>query len=376
MTWTKGFFQAFVFLCMFTSSQAWSGLSLSDLEGPVQDFLTESRTPGVSVAVLEKGQDSPLTISRGMACPENAVPVTDQTVMKMGSVTKVFTGIRIKMLIEAGKLDNDTPISRFFPEFPRGAEIRIRHLLTHTSGLPEMLALESILENLSKPWNSREIMDLLARHPLDFTPGTAQKYSNSGYYILGLIIEAVTEESYAKQIVEKVAIPLGMRHVRVGDDTSIVPGESCGYSADKQGALSKPMMASIIPAMATGNLMGTAEDIVRLVNQGRLIKDNLIDAPRFDPFVLDNGHEAQKAIRLPGLSYDQSLESGMTTFCFRDRTMNLIGKDGMFPGFAAWFLYDPETGTAVAVVLNQETTIMDAMRMVLRIFEKKRQIGK
>lgn len=351
------------------------GASL-DIVKPVEAFLKESGAPGVSVSVLEKGQTQPQTVARGFACLDNEVPMQGGTVMKIGSVSKVFTGLRIKMLIEEGALSEITPLSQFFPVVPRGDEITIQHLLTHTSGLTEMLRLEPFTSNMARPWSPQEIVEIVAKQPLDFAPGTAQKYSNSNYLMLGRIIEIITGEPYAKQIRNKIAVPLGMKQLQSGDDVSIIRHESCGHAGGKPDALRKPMMASMIPPMATGNLIGTSEDIVRLVNLGRLQRHNLIDTPPTAPWVLADGRVAQTTNKFLDLEFNQSLLDGMAYFSFSDRKMNLVGKDGMFPGFASWFLYDPQTRTAVAVVTNLETKSIEAMQLAVRVLEAQRKVKK
>ncbi|SBV93091.1 Beta-lactamase family protein [uncultured Alphaproteobacteria bacterium] len=346
-----------------------------DLVTPADDFLKESGAPGVEVSVLERGKDRPQTLARGFACVENSVPMRADSVMKLGSVTKVFTGLRIRMLIEEGKLAEDAPLSRFVPEQVRGDEITVRHLLTHTSGLPEMLGLEPFASNMAHPWTPREIAAVIAKQPLDFAPGSAQRYSNSNYLMLGRIVEIVTGEPFDREIRQRIATPLGMRHLSMGDDETVVRKAACGYAGGKPGELKRPMMASLVPPMATGNLIGTSEDIVRLVNQGRVLRHNLIDSPPQGPWRLADGSPAVKPQHGPdqGLEFDQSLLEGMTLFRFDDRPLSLVGKAGMFPGFAAWFLYDPQTRTAVAVTTNLETKSMEAMRLGVRVLEAQRR---
>lgn len=349
------------------------GVSL-DLVKPIEAFLRDSGAPGVSVSVLEKGKTQPLTVARGMACLDNGVPVQPQTVMKLGSVTKAFTGLRIKMLIEEGALSEKTPLSKFFPTVPQGDEITIQHLLTHTSGLTEMLYLEPFTSNMAHAWAPQEIAEMVAKRPLDFAPGTAQKYSNSNYLMLGRIIEIISGESYEKQIQSKIAVPLGMTLLLSGNDNSIVSHESCGYAGGKPDPLRKPMMASMIPPMATGNLIGTSADIVRLVNLGKLLRHNLIDTPPAGPWILADGRAAQVVYRINGLNFNVSQLDGLVYFGLPELNMNLVGKDGMFPGFASWFLYDPQTRTAVAVVTNVESKSVEAMQLAVRVLEAQRKV--
>jgi CubicO group peptidase (beta-lactamase class C family) len=345
-----------------------------DIEAPMQQFLTTSGAPGVAVSVLARGQDQPVTFARGQACLNHGVAIGPHEVMRLGSVTKAFTGVRIKMLIEEGKLGYDTPISRFFPDFPKADAITIRHLLTHTSGMPEMLRMKAFVTDMAGPWPPRRLLDLVAKQPFLFAPGTGQEYCNTGYLMLGLIIEAVTGDAFAHQIRAQVAQPLGMTSLRAGDDSTLIENEACGYRGDKSGTLFKPYLASLLPPLGTGNLIGTSEDIVRLVHQGRLLKDNPLDHPPTGPYRLDNGKMTQKHEQFLDLAYDSSFVEGLTSFRFSDRDMNLIGKSGMFPGFASWFLYDSATRTAVGVTTNLETACSAAMQLAVRTLEEVRRV--
>lgn len=346
------------------------------LEAAVQEFLASTGAPGVVVSVLRRGEDTPLSVAGGLACLENPAKMAPLSVMKIGSVTKAYTALRMEMLMEEGTIGPDTPLARFFPEFPGADAIHIRHLLTHTSGVPEMLKMERLLANTSKAWTAQEILTMVAEQPLDFVPGTRQQYSNSGYLLLGLIIEQVSGEPYERQILEHIAKPLGMVNMRIGDDTSIVPGLACGYSCDERGVVCKPMMLSIVPGFATGNLLGTAEDVVRLVNQGRILRNNLVDNPPSGPHILDTGETAYTHTQFQDLSYEESNHSGMATYHFPERAMTLVGKAGMFPGFATWFLYDPQTQTAVAVSTNYESLSLEAQQLAVHVLESIRRTGR
>lgn len=342
----------------------------------VEKFIAESQVPGISLSILEKGEIDPFTISRGSACLSNDVPMNKQTIMKLGSLTKLFTAARIKMLIEGGKLDYQTPISKFFPNFPGGDTIKIRHLLTHTSGLHEMLSIKALRENMCKPWTPQEILSMVEKEQPAFPPGTAQKYCNTGFLMLGLIIESITGDSFENQIIKKIAIPLGMTSVQSGDDLSIIKHEACGYRTNKSGELCKPFIASMVPPFATGNFIGSSEDLIRFFFMGRLLKDNFIDTPDSDlkPHVLDTGKSAYTSEKFLDLSFNASYLNGFTMFQFHDRNnLTLIGKSGMFPGFASWFLYNPETHTAVSIVLNNESRCNNAMQLAVRIFQLKQK---
>lgn len=365
-TWPLGLALCFLFV---TSAAAF------DLETPARKFMQVTGAPAVAVAVLEKGGNAPESLSLGMACVGNQVPLLDAGVMKLGSVSKVFTAIRIRMLIEAGQLAHETTVAHFFPDFPRGNEITVRHLLTHTSGLPDILRQPGIISRPTYPWQPGELLDVLKTLPLDFDPGSRQRYSNSSYLLLGMIIETVTGESYANEIRRQVAEPLGMVSLRAGDDVSLVANEVCGYTQDEHGNLRKPLMLSQHLAFGSGDLIGRATDAVRLVNLGQLLRSGLPEASQLHPLRLADGTLAIRQEHFPelGLEMESSQLEGTVWFHLKKTGMRLIGKDGMYPGFASWFLYDPQTETAVAALANLETRALELMLLAVDILEQRRR---
>jgi Beta-lactamase class C and other penicillin binding proteins len=122
--------------------------------------------PGLSIAVLQKGGDEPVTAAFGAACLENATPMTTESRFKIGSVTKVFTAALIHRYIEDGKIAYDTPIARFFPGFPNGGAITIRNLLEHSSGIIDMLHLSAVRDNMAKHWSQEVLIAMAGEQPL------------------------------------------------------------------------------------------------------------------------------------------------------------------------------------------------------------------
>ena len=125
-------------------------------------------------------------------------PLTTASRFKIGSVTKVFTATLTHRLIEEGKLDYNTPISRFFPTYPNGKNITVRNLLEHTSGMPEMLALAQVQQNLARYWSAEDLIDMAAKQPPLFRPGTRQQYCNTGFLMLAVIAEKITGRPYGE----------------------------------------------------------------------------------------------------------------------------------------------------------------------------------
>lgn len=350
------------------------GAETAEINALVDDFFAESHPPGVQVAIMHKNDSHPFTISKGKACLSNSVPMTDDHIFKIGSVTKLFTATRIHMLIQEKKLTYETPISTFFPNFPNGNKIHIRHLLTHTSGLVEMLAIKDVFENLSKPLTPETIMADVAETALLFEPGTEQKYCNSGYLILGRVVEKLTGQPFEAEIKKSVLIPLGMTHTRQGDDLVLLEKEVAGYNLNREGQVIKAAIASMSPPFGTGNFISTAGDIVRFVHLGRLLKDNFIDRPGNGFWILENGKPASSPHKYKKLAFEMGWHDGFAMLRFTTPVdMTLVGKAGMFPGFCAWFLHDAKTGYGVAITVNDETKTMDALELAVNIFLNKRR---
>ncbi|HZF62485.1 MAG TPA: serine hydrolase domain-containing protein [Desulfovibrio sp.] len=188
--------------------------------------------PGLSVALLRKGEDTPVCAAFGNAALENPTPLTTDSRFKIGSVTKVFTATLIHRLIEEGKLEYNTPISRFFPTYPNGKDITVRNLLEHTSGMPEMLALAQVQQNLARYWSAMELIDMVAKQPPLFRSGTRQQYCNTGFLMLAVIAEKITGRPYGEQVLDMFVGKLGMESLVVGVDGEVVPRLANGYTSN------------------------------------------------------------------------------------------------------------------------------------------------
>ena len=330
----------------------------------------DPNVPGLSVAVLRRGQDAPISAAFGKTSLENPTPVTTASRFKIGSVTKVFTATLIHRLIEEGRLSYDTPISQFFPTYPNGKAITVRNLLEHTSGIPEMLALPEVLQNLARYWSPEDLIGLVAKQPPLFKPGTRQLYCNTGFLMLAVITEKITGRTFAEQVQNIFVERLGMKTLQAGVDGAVVPRLINGYSGSN-GEMQLPLAASIAIAMGTGNLEATPDDVVRLVNLDRIVKNNVLETLPLKPLVLADGKEAagpSKENHYLGSELD-----GCSLFLFSQPKIDLIGKLGSFPGFGTAYFYDRQTGYAVAVSVNNERAISHAIALGAEILEALRR---
>jgi CubicO group peptidase (beta-lactamase class C family) len=226
--------------------------------------IVESKmAPGIAVGVVRSGQ---LVFNRsyGSANLEQNVPVSDRTVFRLASLTKQFTAASVLLLIEQKKLSLDDRLAKFYPDFPRGAQITIRHLLNHTSGIHDYP--EDLLGQLApREWATPELAKRLATIGFDFDPGTHWSYSNSGYFLLGQIIEKVSGETFAQFTKAHLFAPLGMTDTAVDSESDVVPWRAAGYSKAKDtasGFINAPFIPMSV-VYAAGATRSTVRDLAK-----------------------------------------------------------------------------------------------------------------
>jgi len=191
-------------------------------------------TPGCAVGVSENGRPV-LEKAYGMADLEHDVANAAGTIFEAGSVSKQFTAAAVLLLVKDGRLGLDDPVQKYVPELrDYGAPLTIRHLLTHTSGLRDWGSLAGVagMPRGARTYTHAHVVDLLSRQAaLNFTPGTAWSYSNSGYNLAAVIVTRITGMSFAEFSRTRVFEPLGLTHTSWRDDYArVVPGRAIAYS--------------------------------------------------------------------------------------------------------------------------------------------------
>ena len=203
-----------------------------------------------------------MILSQGynMADRDHDVPNTPQTIFRLGSVTKQFTALAILQLQQMGKLNVQDPICQYVQECPAAWQpITIHQLLTHTSGIPELTALPAFRDFKKRPATPAETIDLFRELPLDFTPGEEWSYSNSGYIVLGAIVEAASGEPYCDFVEKHITQPLQMVNTGCDSHLPVTANRAQGYSDSDTVADAIDMS---IPFSA-GGLISTVEDLFR-----------------------------------------------------------------------------------------------------------------
>lgn len=219
--------------------------------------------PGAAVLVVQDGKTL-LRKGYGMAEIELGVPVAPDMVFRVGSVTKEFTAACILRLVEEGRLALDDPIGKYLPDFPSGGRrVTIEQLLTHTSGIRSYTDIPGWFgARMKEDRSPREVEALFDGEPFDFAPGEGWHYDNSGYVLLGEILEKVTGKPYADLVTETIFRPLGMNDTRYGSDAPIVPGRVAGYVKTPNGIVNAPFLSMTQP-YAAGALVSTVDDLAR-----------------------------------------------------------------------------------------------------------------
>lgn len=218
-----------------------------------------NNSPGAAV-LIAKGDKILYRKAFGMANLELKVKMKPESVFQLASITKQFTSVAIMMLVEQGKLSLNDPLSKFIKDFPRGNEITVHHLLNHTSGIKSYTNLPEFRTKTRMDITPEEIIQFFKNLPLEFNPNEKYEYSNSGYLLLGYIIEQLSGMSYGAFIQKNIFDKLGMKHSYYADSYKIIPNRANGYQLYDGKYENAEYMSTTIP-YAAGSLMSTIDDM-------------------------------------------------------------------------------------------------------------------
>lgn len=215
--------------------------------------------PGATVLVAKKGK----VLYRnafGKANIENDIAMRPDHIFEIGSITKQFTAVSILMLEEEGKLSVQDKLDKYLPDYPNGDQITIYHLLNHTSGIKSYTAMAGLNTFGKSNKTPIEIINYFKDEPIDFKPGEQWEYNNSGYIVLGYIIEEITGMSYEGFIQQRIFDTLGMKNSYYGNKARIIKNRASGYQPS-EGGFSNAMQISMTIPYAAGSLMSCVDDM-------------------------------------------------------------------------------------------------------------------
>jgi CubicO group peptidase (beta-lactamase class C family) len=227
------------------------------------DKLVQSYTPGqfMGSVLVARGSDVLLSKGYGSANLELDVPNTPKTKFRLGSITKQFTAASILLLEERGKLKVGDPVKKYLPDAPAAWDkITIFNLLTHTSGIPSFTDFPDYAPTEPFPTTPEKLVARFRDKPLEFEPGARFNYSNSGYVLLGYLIEKVSGGTYERFAQENIFAPLGMNDSGYDSNSAIIMRRAAGYSPSSKGLINAGYIDMSIPH-AAGGLYSTTEDM-------------------------------------------------------------------------------------------------------------------
>ncbi|WP_298427022.1 serine hydrolase domain-containing protein [uncultured Kordia sp.] len=245
---------------------------------------------GISVLVAKDGN----VLYRkafGKSNLELNVDMVSENVFEIGSITKQFTSVGILMLLEEGKLSLDDEITKFIPDYPtKGNTITVHHLLTHTSGIKSYTSIPALRDFAKKDLSPTELIDAFKNEPMDFKPSDEYRYNNSGYVILGYIIEKLSGMAYEDFIQKRIFDKLNMNNSYYGSKSKIIKNRASGYQEREKGFVNADYISMNIP-YAAGSIMSTVDDLYTwqkaIRNHVLISKESLAKA--FTNYTLNNG---------------------------------------------------------------------------------------
>jgi CubicO group peptidase (beta-lactamase class C family) len=294
--------------------------------------------PGAAIIVRKDGR-TVLRKGYGLANLELGVPVAPDMVFRLGSITKQFTAIAVLMLAQEGKIGLQDEVTRFLPDGPSwGRPVTVEHLLTHTSGIPSYTDQPEWLSLWRKDMTPADLMAVVKDKPMLFEPGRSWAYNNSGYILLGAIIEKASGRSYEDFLEERIFRPLGLQSTHYDSTERVIPRRVSGYHRGRDGFVNAPFLSMTQP-YAAGALASTVDDLARwsdAVLAGRLVRKEWLDKA-FTPCTLTNGEST-------GYGY------GWFIADFAGRRS--IEHGGGIHGFSSYEMTFPEDRLFIAILTN------------------------
>jgi D-alanyl-D-alanine carboxypeptidase len=316
------------------------GAIVARIDSLATAFIDATHTPAVSVAVL-RGSDTLVMKGYGDASIDAHRAATASTVYRIGSITKQFTSAAIMRLIERGKLSLDDPMSKYLPDVPLHEHtVTIRQLLNHTSGIHSYTSEPEWQKTWEKDLTPRQIVAFVDKDTFDFAPNTGWRYNNTGYVLLGMIIEKVTGEPYATYLQHDLFTPLGLRQTSYCPSRPTDPSFAEGYSS-AGGTVKPAAFLSMTHPFSAGALCSTVRDLV--IWQRALAGGRVVNAQSYalmtTPDTLNNGKR---------LNYAFGLVPGKLG------THRSIGHGGGVNGFTTSSIYFPDDSVNVVVFSNSD----------------------
>lgn len=321
-----------------------SGVEAEKVDAHVRERMAALHIPGLSIAVVRDGKVA-LARGYGLANLELAAPATETTVYHLASITKTFTAVATMMLVEDGRVSLEDAISSYLPDLPEAwRSVTVRHLLTHTSGISSFSSHQKIPCPVGKSedeYTRADVLKEVSCLPLEFPPGERWAYGDTGYHLLGMLIEKIARVDYAQFLSTRIFSPLGMRDTRLNSDADVIARRADGYSPRSGGFRNAKRLPLF--EFANGGLVSTVIDMAKFdaaLGTEQLLKRATI-GQMWTNARLNNG----ELVASYGLGF------GLTPYQGRQRVGH-SGGGGI--GFATTFTRFPGEGVTVIILSNAD----------------------
>lgn len=310
--------------------------NVDEFDRYIQLQLERQHIPGLSLAIV-RGDRVVKMRGYGLANVEHRVPASADTVYEIGSITKQFTSMAVMLLREQGRLSLDDRLGSLLPEIPEPWKpVTLKQLLAHTSGIPDY---EEVMgyDSYRLAMKPEQVFAYVATKPLDFPPGTQWRYSNTGYFLLTLVIEKVSGEKYADFVTKHILTPAGMMHTRTSEPGEVIENRAAGY--EYRGTFRNRDAMQPSATGGAGMLVSTIGDMVRwasVIRKHSVLKPESYTLSFSDNVFADGNHSGY----------------GFGWFVAPMRNHRALAHSGGTAGFGANFLYLPDDDVTIIVLMN------------------------
>lgn len=346
-----------LFAIVLTLASFTAGYSQTLDKAKIDQFFDRLAEKNKAMGSLTIAQDGKVVYTRAIGYAQidgnEKKPLTAANRFRIGSITKMFTGAMILQLVEEGKLKLTDTLDKFLPQVPNARKITIEQILWHRSGIPNVRREQNAQGNVNTiPVTKDEILAQIVKARPEFEPDTKYSYSNSGYQLLGLILEKVTGKTYEEALKERISAKIGLKDTYLATgNIDVSKNEALTYMNFGDGW--KPV-AETHPSIlfSAGAIVSTPHDLAKFIQalfDGKLVSKESVDQ--------------MKAIRNGELS-------GMEHFTFAGKTF--YGHTGGADNYGAWLMYQPEEKLAVAYTTNAKVfPVKDIVNGVMDIYYNK-----
>lgn len=316
-----------------------SDQQLDALHGRIQAHMEKENIPGALVALVSRGEIIHAA-TYGLANVEHSVKVTQDSVFEIGSISKQFVTAVVMQLVEEGALGIDDPIQNFISDIPsEWLGVTVRQLMNHTSGIPdyELIASYDIYGERLTP---EQVIRIAHSRPMDFVPGTGWFYSNTGYYLLSMIVERVAGTPLNQVLRARIFDPAGMPNSRLADPEAIIAQRAAGYWVNQNGELINRRPTETSSTLGAGGILSTLQDLVAWdeVLYGEQILSDEAKQAMWEPTPQPDGTAVEYGFGWVVSDYDG---------------MRRVGHSGQVAGFSAQFQRFIDEELTVIMFINR-----------------------